>query len=105
MDLAAIATIAAVKEAPAVELWKDKRAWSANRSPRDKHQAGREREMDNLAELDAVEDTTLEEGEDAPDMAWVEEWMGRRGNIKAMREGLRGGAPSRPVQPYARQSL
>ena len=30
----------------------------------------------NIVEFDAVEDTTLEEGEKAFDTTWVEEWRG-----------------------------
>ena len=67
MNVGAVTMIAGVMEAPTIELWRDKKAWASDRFPRDKPQKGREREVDNIVEFDAVEDTTLEEGERAFD--------------------------------------
>ena len=76
MSVGAVTMIAAVMEAPVVELWRDKKAWASGSFPRNKLQMGREREVENIVEFDAVEDTTLGEGERAFDTTWVEEWRG-----------------------------
>ena len=68
--------LVAVLETPQVELWRDWKAWNSARFPRDKLTAGRQREVDNLFEFDAVEDCTLEDGEQAYDFVWVEDWRG-----------------------------
>ena len=61
---------------PRIELWRDGKAWFGQKFPRDAQQRGRERELQNILEFEAVEDTTLEEGDQVWDMIWVADWRG-----------------------------
>ena len=58
------------------EPWRDMRAWPAHRFPRDKQQACREREINNIMEFEAVEESTWEQGGKVLELTWVEEWRG-----------------------------
>ena len=99
-----IAYIQAVStmEEPKVELWRDKRMWKSQKFPEDKLKAGREKEVKNLILFNAIKDTTLEEGEHAYSMVWVEEWRGdevrsrlvvRQYNTEGKRDDLFAGTP------------
>ena len=61
---------------PEITLWKDRRAWNAQRFDRDKQIEGRKLEVKQLYKFDAVEDTEIEPGDKVRDMIWVEEMRG-----------------------------
>ena len=69
MDLSSV-LIAAISltEEPKVELWSDRKAWFGQKFPREAQEKGRQKELDNLVMFDAIEDTTIEDGDPLYDM-------------------------------------
>jgi len=70
-----VETIALLEE-PVSELWRDARAMRKQDFPYEAREAGRQKELNNLRDFEAIEDAVPAKGETTPDMIWVEEYRG-----------------------------
>lgn len=63
MESSVVIGMIALAVKPEIELWRDRRAWHAQKSGREEQIKGRTKEVQDLVNFDAVEDTNLEKGQ------------------------------------------